>query len=376
MCNSLETSDKKLFVDSSNNYALVKVESNVDCGTGGGGPSYPIYGTTWTYQDLVPNITISEFAMSDNGQYQIVRGSYFSEPDATTYLTDDFGATWDMDYYPIDSVSMSSNGQYQLLAGLYKVSFSDDFGVSWDELPYNGGHFSSGVSPNGQRGWYVFLAGNEMRYTEDYGQNWGLRTLPITIDNIVFSSNGQYLLAVSGDKMYRSNDYGQTWVDTALEADYWRNPSISADGSCQISLGPDDPYISRDNGITWNLLPLTGAYAFSMSENGQYMTAIKDSVLYLSSDKGQTWNMTDVTGELGLPVSMSSNGRYMTVATGGLWVGPPTNWTSGNLYTSDDYGQTWNMRVSNDSWIALYTSPDGRYRLAGTASDRLYYSDH
>jgi photosystem II stability/assembly factor-like uncharacterized protein len=356
-----------LFIDSSAHYGLEEV-SSADCASGGGGGT--AYGTVWTSQDLIPNITIGNIVMSNNGQYQIVRGLYFSEPDATTYVSRDYGENWTMNYYPMNSVSMSSNGQYQILAGLYYTDTTDDYGATWSTTDSTYLYPIAYISSSGQRWWRV--EGSTIRVSEDYGENWNSYSSPLTTYDSVkveFSDEGQYqLIADSGntDSLYLSDDYGHTWDElTSLPEGNW-SMLVSSNGQYMFAATSSTSYLSSNYGATWSTTSLSGYYFFAMSGNGRYMTAINvmDGNVYLSDDYGISWEATTLVGDSDSFVSISETGMYMTAAM------------SGNLYTSDDYGATWNLRESGDSWTAIAMSSDGRYRLIGTVSDTLYYSDH
>ena len=108
--------------------------------------------------------------------------------------------------------------------------------------------------------------------------------------------------------------------------------------------------------------------AGSMSASGQYMIQVSDYI-YVSADFGQSWT-TRVSDSVRTWVgaTISASGRYMYA----------TETTGGFLYSSSDYGVTWQTvgsSLANRSIVK--TSASGQYVIAlRTTSDGVYVSNN
>lgn len=90
--------------------------------------------------------------------------------------------------------------------------------------------------------------------------------------------------------------------------------------------------------------PIRQSRNISLSENGQYQTAIvEDDVVYISSDYGNTWvpkityQYRNWTG-----VAISSTGQFQSVVS-----------YDNLLYISEDYCVIWSSMLSFKEWTAI-----------------------
>jgi hypothetical protein len=77
---------------------------------------------------------------------------------------------------------------------------------------------------------------------------------------------------------------------------------------------------------------------------------------------GSVWTAGD-TDDDWIDIAMSSDGRYQTTAV-----------NAGQIYTSADYGVTWTARDSNRDWISVAMSADGQQQTAAVFSGQMYTS--
>ena len=94
-------------------------------------------------------------------------------------------------------------------------------------------------------------------------------------------------------------------------------------------------------------------YTCAINETGQYQTApIYGGQIWTSSDYGVTWNARE-TNRNWLRIFMSSSGQYQTVVI-----------RDGNIWTSSDYGVTWTSRADSRPWYGISISSTGQYQTA------------
>ena len=115
----------------------------------------------------------------------------------------------------------------------------------------------------------------------------------------------------------------------------------------------------------------------SISDTGQYQSAVQTSGnIYTSSDYGVTWNL--VTSTSGAPfsswvsISVSSTGKYQLAGTKNEYIS-----------TSSNYGATWTSvtKITSGSmpkgnWSGTSLSSSGQYQTACLASEYIYFSSN
>jgi hypothetical protein len=247
-------------------------------------------------------------------------------------------------------------------------------------------------------------------YSSDYGNSWSQSNAQATQGTrwtaLNMSGTGQYQTAnryISGsdtNNLYTSIDYGKTWTLTkafATRADCVQ-PRIAISFSGQYQTVVSNIYgincgiwLSKDYGQNWvhNTSLDTTNIPFSdisMSSSGQYQTAVSNNgsgtfgYIYNSTDYGETWNKntsTSVNTSLNWTcVALSSSGQYQTAGVSTSSSGnPPIPDGSGNIYQSNDYGQTWNLNFRNPQyWVSAKMSASGQYQCVMCYYDGLYIS--
>lgn len=257
------------------------------------------YGQAWNMipnTALPTNVTWKNVAISGTGQYMLAG---INTAASSTYLSSNYGATW----AAITALStaawltcaVSSTGQY-MLAGINNglAYLNTNYGVgAWTSLgsmlPTNGTWYASTISSTGQ----YMMAGsssNGVYYlSNNYGTSWSAITKGIPTSGIVayqcsMSSSGQYMIAINntfslGNFAYLSKDFGVSWELIPGYGQYGTTSSISGTGQYMIISANGSGYIyySTNYGTTWLPLPSTiisktnFIYGSAMSSNGQYM---------------------------------------------------------------------------------------------------------
>tara|TARA_B100001248_G_scaffold262444_1_gene258482 strand:- start:1209 stop:2957 length:1749 start_codon:yes stop_codon:yes gene_type:complete len=158
------------------------------------------------------------FQISNNGQYFIWCGP-------ETFISDNFGDTYDVLYESYHDVDMSDSGEYVTLIskidGNLNIKVSNIYGKVWTDIVKNIG-----------------------------GET--------TLDNMVKVSNsGQYILImVKGYNLFLSNNYGYSFNEVSNTTQNWSNIEISSDPQymyAQIN-APNTIWESTDYGETWNMI--------------------------------------------------------------------------------------------------------------------------
>ncbi len=214
--------------------------------------------------------------------------------------------------------------------------------------------------------------------SRDFGTTW---TVKINIgeassNSVSMSTSGQYQTASNGRNIYISNDHGESWNSVYNFGDTKVFVSVSLNGQYQniISAG-DSLYQSRDYGLTWvrftdeyselyNSIQMFPTCDVAMSYNGNYQTIVSENI-YTSSDYGFTWNTVDLNPGVDsdwddrnwISVAMSSEGKYQTALE-----------DVGEIYVSDDFGTTWtkknNQVIRDKQWRSVAMSANGRFQTA------------
>ena len=135
--------------------------------------------------------------------------------------------------------------------------------------------------------------------------------------------------------MWRSIDGGVNWVQaTTSPAGYWCSIASSATGADVVASNPDN----------------TGRIIIASSDSG-------DNWATRAGSNGKNWTA----------VASSSSGKYLVAGDNG-------NGATGYIYTSPDYGVTWNAKDSQRDWLLVASSPDGTKLAASVSNDYIYTS--
>jgi photosystem II stability/assembly factor-like uncharacterized protein len=287
------------------------------------------------------------------------------------------------------SISISANGEYQCAVDSNgNIYLSANYGnpKSWI-IVYNIGSIpdydlnpslSNYVAISATGRYITATNGSEIYISNDYGDTWSMKQqMNINKIFVSISLNGKYQCVVScGDNLYRSSDYGQTWksftdyesnVYNSINAFQYGAVAVSYNGQYQ-TIVCEEIYVSNDYGETWisraatsdedNLFNDRNWRGVSISSNGQYQTAIdNDGGIYTSSDYGITWNYNNsFSNNNWTSISISATGRFQTVVDS----------NNNALYVSNDYGNTWKQTTSPNlqhrNLLGISVSANGQYQ--------------
>lgn len=325
----------------------------------------------------------------NDGQFQVAVGnSIFT-------ISVDYGRTWtskpEFSSYNLRCVAISNNGQYVLAGGYSPLFYSNDGGKTFVQKlpePPQQYWFDIKMSKSGQ--YQTAIGPPGLVYTStDYGNTFTSINLTISGGSnsfLAMSYDGQYQSITSGFDIYISNDYGKTWTQKDLSiiptpASSLQGIAMSGNGQLQIAVegnGNGNIYKSTDYGNTWNysytiVTQNNSFYFISMSETGQYQL-IPDygsggsfgggGNIWISNDFGNTYtNLINIDGQpqsvFGVrgwyPCAVSASGKYQTVCD---YNGSTIQQNGGYIYTSEDYGQNWKVRLSSGAhyWWGMFMS--------------------
>lgn len=278
------------------------------------------------------------------------------------------------------------DGKYQLVVKLNNYPYvSQDFGVTWTQVPHYGSWYGAAVSDTGQ---HMVVAGQAMNVyvSNDYGVTWNARYISSTFRRARISSTGQVMIVsdVNGN-LHRSTDYGLTWGSFASGRGI--EFAISGDGQYIIahSIYGNVFAYSSNFGQTWTSRTLSDAFDLrgtpAMSKDGQYQgivgldtfvnrgTTFRRSRVWMSTDYGATFAIHPTvipgsqTASFASFLAISGNGQY--------WI---TSYyiTAGSSRISSDFGSTWTPLSPHPNNTSI--SHTGKY-MVGSLNDAIYNSE-
>jgi photosystem II stability/assembly factor-like uncharacterized protein len=248
-------------------------------------------------------------------------------------------------------LAMNQNASHIIASttdGLFRTT---DFGANWTQLT-NVYIRNLKIADSGQF-MVGYLNGNGPVISNDSGSTWVWSGLGWWYQsNIGISNTGQYILVGDvggGGPLQTSQNYGQTWQIAINTSQWWKDASISSNGSIQLAIAGNNSYLSTNYGLNWTLINISRNWnAISMTPTGQYMTMISDTVFY-SSDYGATWNESVTPSSCFTGIALSSSGQYQ-LATAGCGHG---------YYVSSNYGVNWTRYGQNSNFWTPHISANG-----------------
>jgi hypothetical protein len=151
----------------------------------------------------------------------------------------------------------------------------------------------------------------------------------------------------------------------------YRKLVVLTSGIITVAMLTGAPVLAA-SGYTWTpaaggIANATYCYAEGSSSTGQYLSCANyGGDMFTSSDYGATWQDRTSTGsQYFYGTAVSGNGQYMTSVVDG-----------GDIFTSSDYGVTWIDRTSagNHGWGAVSISSTGQYQAATDSSANVFIS--
>lgn len=210
------------------------------------------------------------------------------------------------------------------------------------------------------------------------------------IDSIILQATGSIILDACNNSLGQTIiqprggnvGIGKTFPQYPLDIHGIGNMSgmLLNDGSVTISSMPQMDF-SSNFATVWkavgtsfpgSALQYNGVF---LSATGQYQTAIignsvagTTGAIYTSYNYGVTWNQsTQIANWAG--VAVSGNGEIQTAVVGGTG-----GITSGSIYVSNNYGKTWAIRGTSQPWSGISMSVNGVFQTAVTNGGSIYIS--
>ncbi len=288
--------------------------------------------------------------------------------------------------------------------------------MSWTQTGFNLSWNALATSSSGQISFACVTAGR-MYKSIDYGISWNLIVdtnnninTNLNWSDIAISSDGTKIFGCVGTNgyIYVSIDSGVSWNATHTPDD-WRGICSSNDGLKLAACAYNGKvHLSDDGGLTWNTVDgnrhflsiccnINGNVISATEENGHIVTIL---------NRGQNFYNSDITG-LWSSITCNSDGSkiYASVNPGYLFISidngttftqlsqlPTYQWTcintsnfgngqyiaacinNGNIYISQDYGQSWVIHESARTWKTIEISSDGQIVNAGVNTGYIYNS--
>lgn len=297
----------------------------------------------------------------------------------------------------------TSGWQLQQLSGQSVVGNFLTYAKTWRQINSSDLNWNSiASSSDGTRMIAAVYAGN-IYQSINSGQTWNSLTVAslggsVEWTGVASSSDGTILAAVAYDNgIYLSTNSGSTWVPEESGSVIWDGIAESANGSNMIaSIYGNDLYASANGGRTWTATAFSGNWtAVAMSASGSVMYGAAIGGIYssanwssvLSGTSGYDWVAIASSADGSRLIAAATNsggGIYISSNGGSSWssVGlPATNWTSvasssdgsklvavvkgGLVYTSDNWGATWQNNGLTGNWQCVASSSDGSTVAAG-----------
>lgn len=195
------------------------------------------------------------------------------------------------------------------------------------------------------------------------------------VDCISANFNMQYIV-IGGRKFHTestenkillSSDNGSTWVELVMPSStgYATAIAMSSDSQYIYWSGTFDLYVSNDYGATWTAKGYTPARSWvsaCCSDNGTYVAFLNQNNAQVAKSTNNGVSFTNVT----LPDQGYNNYLRMAGSASGQYLTAVINVVAKKIARSDDYGATWTVVGTSDTYIAIAVSPTGEFQVATT----------
>ena len=363
------------------------------------------WGITWTsfYLTTPPLLPWDIFlgcSVSAGGDYMTISSSSSVSGNNSTWVSNDFGATWTQVAGAAIGQAVDSSGQFQYQNGRASIDYGNTWGFGFNGLAIS-------VNPSTFTTPYIYgvTSGGTLYKSVTQGSSFSLISISGYFTKVATSggsNNGKYVAAIRDNdpggfpnySLYRSSDYGATWsTNFGSNGEVMGCCAVSDDGVYWLvaTYNPvnDTAYIYRSatSGASWNYLySYFGApVSCDMSGAGQYSTIVfysaPSSSILRSSDYSLNWTQpsSPLLGQLQnkevTDVSISNNGRYRMLTTR---EGTPGN-LAGRLFYSTDYGATFGEEFFDTDYGMDFCAMDnsGKVCMAGgygLGTIKVYYN--
>eukprot|EP01040_Poterioochromonas_malhamensis_P015014 gene15014-16723_t len=213
--------------------------------------------------------------------------------------------------------------------------------------------------------------------------------------SLTTDSSGKFVAGANGSSIYLSTDYGKTWIQSLSSPMYsMYSVAINSNGQYVFVGGCSGPLLySNNSGGAWYQSSGSGPAdnpfnnscwnSIATDSSGQYVVAgqlanlpggTELGLIYTSKDYGKSWESTSAPKNEWNGVTSDTTGQYLAAAA------------SDGIYTSTNYGQTWiyqpgapnNYQGQSNYWPYIAADSTGRYLAASSSYSKavIYLSSN
>ncbi len=273
-------------------------------------------------------------------------------------------------------MASSADGVKLLAAGAVdRLYTSTDAGVTWTPRESVRYWNACASSSDGQK-LVAVVRGGRIYTSSDAGVSWVARDGIREWMRVASSADGTKLVATAmGDYIYTSTDSGVTWTPRE-DFRNWTAVASSADGVRLVAtvfgevyggIGTAaNVYTSSDSGVTWKIGSTVPKFLSTLrcSAEGKNLIGVGDGILALSRNFGESWEVQE-SNDTWTDAATSDDGRILAVT-------PYLN--ADKILTSLDFGATWMENGISGQWTSIASSADGSRLVAGLGNGLLYTS--
>jgi hypothetical protein len=323
-----------------------------------------------------PTLTLTNVALSQAGNYSVqasnAAGGITSAPAILTVLRD--YPAWiptGAPSLPWRAIACSADGLKILAASDYgQIYTSTNFGVTWtsNDVP----SFSWNSVASSRNGTKLFAAGKlpsspvgALYGSTNSGDTWQLYTNG-SIGGMVCSGDGDKLIMNDVYYTYTSTDAGNSWKQSSTPAFV---VACSSNGNVLVARKYSAASVSPNFGLTWKGATLgpNNIIGMAASADGQKLVAtVYGGYVYTSANCGTNWQIKTSYGNWGAAALSANGAKIVTTLYQGF---------TGKIYTSPDFGTTWNMEnAPTGEWVAFASSADGTRLIGANHATGLIYT--
>jgi photosystem II stability/assembly factor-like uncharacterized protein len=295
--------------------------------TSNGGVDWQSINKLKTGTDSIAGLSISKLAFDPHGSDVL----YASAFNSGIYSSHDGGGTWEqiLGQIPILDFAINPNDNQTIYAGGYfedkgRALLTHDGGKSWNAI-YTAATVNSAVrtiaiNPNSPEQVAIGLSQGELILSNDAGATWRLaQSYNDRINKILWTPEGIYVV-VKSTGIFKSEDLGNTFKLISANLQTPVNTSTlgifgdAVSGYSQLAISQSNPatmyvttnlglYRSTNGGAAWQFvkMPLrqsslapTAISIAPSSDNIVYVSA--GSIIYKTLDGGNSWSASDTGG--------------------------------------------------------------------------------
>ena len=325
------------------------------------------------------------FFSGDSGKTWVVRSNELSRTWITTAMSQDGSFLIGASYWPgCDSCGREDGSPDWFVSkdrGNDWIGYGTDLGLS-SQIGQNIVDINNLFASSSGSTLYAVsgLDASELEKSINYGSTWVIQPekLYSTVFTPEFAMNGDSsVIAYIGEdnNLYITTDSGKSWTlrtPASFVDGVDGTVNVSSDGSLILVDDGLIRFVSKDHGITWKKYENAwhnGTIGVCLNSTGkliavlpviQYPSAnsVPQGLVDISNDFGATFEQVNIKGSTNLGgVACDGSGQYLATSDGYTDEGTP-----GYIYTSSDFGKTWQPKKGSGLriWNSLKISSDGK----------------